>query len=74
MSELYIIGSCAMRKEFEIQGCVEVPMELSEDEFFDKFIAFIEYNNWSFGGGINEVVGGYYINADGTRGKHVLDE
>jgi uncharacterized protein YggL (DUF469 family) len=63
-----------MRKEFEIQGCVEVPIELSEDEFFDKFIAFIESNNWSFGGGINEIIDGFYINADGTKGKHVLDE
>ena len=63
-----------MRKEFEIQGCVEVPIELSEDEFFNKFIAFIEANNWRFGGGINEIVDGFYINADGTKGKHVFDE
>jgi uncharacterized protein YneR len=71
----YIIGgSCAMKKEFEIQGCVEVPIELSEDEFFNKFIAFIESNNWWFGGGINEIVDGFYINADGTKGKHFFDE
>lgn len=63
-----------MRKEFEIQGCVEVPIELSEDEFFNKFIHFIESNSWFFGGGINEIVDGFYINEDGTRGKHVLDE
>lgn len=63
-----------MRKEFEIQGCVEVPAELTEEEFYNKFIAFIEANNWSFGGGINEIIDGYYINADGTKGKHVLDE
>ncbi len=63
-----------MRKEFEIQGCVEVPIELSEDEFFNRFISFIESNNWLFGGGINEIIDGYYINADGTKGKHVLDE
>lgn len=63
-----------MRKEFEIQGCVEVPIELSEDEFYNKFITFIESNNWSFGGGINQIIDGFYINPDGTKGKHVLDE
>ena len=24
-----------MRKEFEIQGCIEVPPEVTEDEFWD---------------------------------------
>lgn len=33
------------RKEIEIQGCVEVPMELSQDEFFDQFISFLETNH-----------------------------
>ncbi|MEA4987704.1 MAG: hypothetical protein VB095_06565 [Anaerovorax sp.] len=63
-----------MRKEFEFEGCVEVPAELSEDEFMDKFIEFIEVNGWSFGGGINTIIDGFYINPDGTRGKYVLDE
>ena len=63
-----------MAKEFEIQGCVEVPAEVSYDEFWDSFISFVESKGWSFGGGINEIVDGYYINSDGTRGKHVLDE
>ena len=42
----------AHRKEFEFQGCVEVPMELSEDQFLDRFLMFIEENRWSFGGGV----------------------
>ena len=63
-----------MSKEIEIQGCVEIPENLSFDEFYDKFIAFIEANNWSFGGGMNEIVDGFYINPDGTKGKHVLDQ
>ena len=29
-------------------------MEFSEDEFWDKFIEFVEANNWYFGGGIRE--------------------
>ena len=52
MMSIYATGEYAMRKEFEIQGCVEVPMELSKDEFWHKFIDLIEANNWSFGGGI----------------------
>lgn len=63
-----------LRKEFEIQGYVEVPTDLSEEEFWNKFIGFIESNNWFFGGGINEIVDGFYISTDGTKGKHVLDE
>lgn len=33
-----------MIKEIEIQGCVTVSEEVSEDDFFDKFIGFIEEN------------------------------
>lgn len=47
---------------------------MSEEEFWNKFINFSESNNWMFGGGINEIVDGFYINADGTKGKYVLDE
>lgn len=42
--------------EFQIQGCVDVeenPVTL--DEFNDMFIAWIESNNWYFGGGMNVV-------------------
>ena len=31
-----------MIKEFEINGCIEVPPNLSEDEFWHEFIMFIE--------------------------------
>lgn len=64
----------AHRKEFEFQGCVEVPMELSEDQFLDLFLTFIEENHWSFGGGVRTIVDGYYINEDGTPGKPVWPE
>lgn len=60
-----------MRKEFEILGCIEVPTNLTEDEFFDKLINFVESNNWTFGGGINEIIDGFYINADGSRGEKI---
>ena len=64
----------AHSKEFEFQGCVEVPMELSEDQFLDLFLAFIEANHWSFGGGVRTIVDGYYINEDGTPGEPVWPE
>lgn len=64
----------AHRKEFEFQGCVEVPMELSEDQFLDRFLTFIEENGWSFGGGVRTIVDGCYINEDGTPGEPVWSE
>lgn len=34
--------------KFEINGCIEAQMELSEDEFWDEFIDFTEANNRYF--------------------------
>lgn len=51
-----------MIKEIEIQGCVTVPEDVSIDDFIDKFITFIEENNWSFGGGYRAIVDGRYVN------------
>lgn len=63
-----------MRKEIEINGCVEIPCEITTDEFADAFIEWIESKGWHFGGGFNEIVDGYYINPDGTKGKFVLED
>lgn len=63
-----------MRKEFEIQGCIEVTAEVTEDEFWAAFISFVESRGWSFGGGIREIQDGYYVSSDGSRGQYVLDE
>lgn len=43
-----------MTKVFEISGCIEVPEDVTDEVFFNKFIEFIESNGWSFGGGIEE--------------------
>lgn len=61
-------------KEIELQGCVEVPMGLSQDEFYDRFIQFIEANHWSFGGGMRTIVDGHYLHEDGTLGELVWPE
>ena len=63
-----------MRKEFEINGCIEVQSEITEEEFFDAFIQFVESKGWSFGCGINEIQDGYYILPDGSKGKSVLED
>ena len=63
-----------MAKEFEIHGAVEVPLSLTEDEFNQKLLGFIESQGWWFGGGIREMIDGYYINADGTRGVPLDEE
>ena len=63
-----------MIKEIELQGAVTVPEDTTMDDFIAKFIAFVEANGWSFGGGYREIIDGYYINGDGTKGKYVLDE
>ena len=63
-----------MRKEMEIIGCVEVPCEITLDEFTDAFIEFIESKGWYFGGGFREIQDGYYILPDRSKGKYVLEE
>jgi hypothetical protein len=63
-----------MVKEFEIGGCIEVQPEMTEDEFWEIFIQFVESKGWSFGGGIHEIQDGFYILPDGSKGKRVSDE
>ena len=58
---------------FVVSVAVSVPEEVSMDDFIDNFIAFIEENGWSFGGGYRTIIDGYYINEDGTKGEGVLD-
>lgn len=63
-----------MSKEIEIHGCVTVQPELTENEFWELFIDFIEANKWSFGGGMRTIVDGFYLNPDGTKGNHVSQD
>lgn len=48
------INQFSKRKQIYIDGAVEVPNFVSEEEFTEKFLEFIESNYWSFGGGIKE--------------------
>ncbi|ONI39183.1 hypothetical protein AN639_10460 [Candidatus Epulonipiscium fishelsonii] len=63
-----------LERTFHIDGCTMVQPSSTADEFKDKFIKLVEENNWlvkSFD--IREIVDGYYINPDGSQGKHVND-
>jgi hypothetical protein len=63
-----------MIKEIEINGCVEIPPEMTMDEVCDAFIEFVESKGWYFGGGFSEIIDGHYVNPDGTKVKSVADE
>ena len=63
-----------MRKEMEITGCIEIPPEMTLDEFMDTFIEWIESKGWYFGGGFREIIDGYYISPDGSKEKSVSDK
>ena len=58
-----------MIKQFEINGYIEVPLNVSEKEFFEKFIQFIESNSWSFIGVTNETINAEYINTNRSNEK-----
>ena len=58
-----------MIKQFEINGYMEVPINMSEKEFFEKFIQFIESNSWSFIGVTNETINSEYINPNRSKEK-----
>ena len=62
-----------MRKEIEIQGCIEVSPEIDIDHFTDEFIKWVESRGWSFGGGFSEIIDGHYIMPDGSNCKHFSD-
>lgn len=64
-----------MDKEFKIIGCFSyVPDDMTPDEFLDIIIEFADSKRWGFTGEILEIIDGYYINEDGTRGKYLLDD
>ena len=63
-----------MKKEFEIIGCIEVQPEVTEDEVLVELIKFVESKGWYFGGGVKEIIDGFYVNPDGTKGESVSNE
>lgn len=62
------------KKAFEVSIGVIVEEEQTYDSFYEKYNGFMSSSYWKYDGEIKEVIDGYYINRDGTRGKHVLDD
>ena len=58
-----------MIKQFEINGYIEANIDVSEKEFFEKFIQFVESNNWSFIGVTNEIINVKYVEPNENREK-----
>lgn len=63
-----------MRKEIEIVGCLDVPIDTDVEEFTSEFIKWVESKGWFFGGGFNEIIDGYYILPNGEKGKPVSEK
>ena len=42
-------------KCFRIDGCLEVPVNMTQEEMVTEFIKLIETKGWFFGGGIIEL-------------------
>ena len=59
-------------KEIEILGCINVPMDVDKDTVIDAFIAWVESNGWSFGGGFREIRDGWYVDEKGNPVESVL--
>lgn len=57
-------------KEIEIQGVVTIPNGISNDEFLDAFLDFLESKGWSFGGGVNEI----YPSGGDLERKQILQD
>lgn len=38
--------------------------QILAEDFLTKFIAFVEENGWSYGGGIRQIIDGYYVDGN----------
>ena len=63
-----------MRKEIELSGCVEIPQNMTMDDFADEFLLWIESKGWRFGGGFREIIDGHYVLPNGKKGKAVAED
>ena len=63
-----------MRKELQIEGCIELQPEADANQVIDEFLQWIESKGWCFGGGFREIRDGHYVLPDGSLGSHVFEE
>ena len=63
-----------MKKLVEVKGCIEIPADDETDFVIDKFIEFLENNGWTFGGGFQTIIDGWYVNNKGEKVKRIDEE
>ncbi len=57
-----------------IGGCVIVEEHVEYKNFLERLHNFVVKNNYCFKYTTKQIIDGYYLKEDGTRGKHVLDD
>lgn len=62
------------KNAYSIGGCITKDENISKEDIESKIRRFFKANNMKIECQFREIIDGYYINEDGTRGKHVLDE
>lgn len=59
---------------YKIEGCIIVNNNDEKIEVEKQIKTFAKANNLSFDFKFSEIIDGYYMNEDGSRGRHVLDQ
>ncbi len=61
------------KTELRVQGCVSVDENVTHKDFYNKLQNFANANMYKFECSIHEIIDGFYINENGSKGDHVLD-
>jgi len=60
-----------MKKLIEINGCIEIPENVETEFVIDEFVTFVESRGWTFGGGFQTIIDGWYVNNEGEKVKRI---
>ena len=63
-----------MNKLVEVNGCIEIPVDVDTDFVIDRFIEFVENNGWTFGGGFQTIIDDWYVDNNGKKVKRIDEE
>lgn len=64
----------SQNNSYLVRGCMTVNSEYSKSEVADLVINFAREHRWAHNLKFSEIIDGYYINEDGSKGKHVFEE
>lgn len=62
------------RTYIKIQGCLSIRETTTIKEVETQVNTLAQTQNWQMNCQFKEIINGYYINKDGTKGKHVFDQ